>query len=281
MDAILLCMKKRGIRFFSKIEFPNTEVYRYYQKGPFLRMLHSRFKEFDNVLIMAHGSSNGIIMPTRDLNHEYITYISLDEANAFKNDFVCAISCDTANEFGRRCVEEGAVAYLGYEVEIGQLFSTANPNIIPNRISKLFDMIIKHIFIKELSQSYEKFLQEPISVQVLKEYFSYSVERRLSNLLEMSTEQVFEEYQIKIRPVDFRKYGAAIIVDTLSLLNEISRHLICIGDKNYIAAGFIKKRKTMGMENDAILAELKSNRFYIALEHEAYKQHLISTIKAS
>lgn len=71
MDAILLCMKKRGILFFRKIKFPTTNVVRFHAKNNFLGLLRSRCNEYDNVLIMAHGANHAILTTTTDLHRPY------------------------------------------------------------------------------------------------------------------------------------------------------------------------------------------------------------------
>lgn len=276
MDAILLCMKKKGIRFFKNIKFPNTDVVRFHKKDNFLGLLHSRTRLFDNVLLMAHGSNKGILTTTHDLNHQYTLYIDLSEAKSFKNDFVFAISCSTANEFGEKCVEEGAIAYLGYQVEIGCLFFSYSKenSSIPKRINTAVDIIIKRIFVQELSKAYEKFLTEPISVQLLKEKFSYSLEKRVSSILDKSVDQIYTEFGVKISDRDYKKYVASIVLNVLSYLDEVTERLICIGDSNYISSSYLEFRKLKGIGPEQLLIELERNPFFINLEHEPYKAYL-------
>ena len=189
MDAILLCMKKRGIRFFGRIKFPNTDIVRYYTKGEFLSHVRSRKFEYDNVLFMAHGAEDSIIIPVFRLQ-KYIRYITEEEADAFKNDFVFAVSCSTAKQFGRKCVEKGSIAYLGYEVQLGSLFSCTNENnrTFPKHVRKSIDLIVKHIFINALSSAYEEFLRNPISVKVLRERYAFLLEQSIAELSDMTVD---------------------------------------------------------------------------------------------
>lgn len=276
MDAILLCMKKSGIRFFKNIKFPNTKVTRFHAKKNFMGLLRARTRNFDNVLLMAHGSTNGILTTTLDPSHRYTTYISMEEASVFKNDFVFAVSCLTANEFGQRCVNEGAIAYLGYQVEIGCLFSSYSNDYtnVPKRINTAVDTIIKHIFIEELSRAYERFLRKPISVQVLKETFSFLLEKRIAQLLHMNVDQIYEEHNIKITKRDYQKYVVEIILRVLTYLDDIIQRLVCIGDSNYISSSYITYQKLDGVTSEMLSNELKHNRFFIALKHDAYKNFL-------
>lgn len=276
MDAILLCMKKSGIRFFKNIKFPNTEVIRFHAKDNFLGLLRSRTRDYDNVLLMAHGSNNAILTTTLDPNHHYTTYISANDANAFKNDFVFAVSCLTANEFGKRCVDVGAIAYLGYQVEIGCIFSSYSSeyNNMPKRICNAVDTIIKHIFLEELSCAYEEFLRTPISVQTLKERFSFLLEKRIAQLLNMDIEQLHDKYNISITERDYKKYVVEIVLRVLSYLDDILPRLICLGDSNYISSSYIAYQKRDGKPPKTISAELEENYFFNLLHHTEYKAFL-------
>jgi len=277
MDAILLCMKKKGIRFFSKITFPNTIVFKTYERNSFLKLLRSRKQFFDNVLIMAHGANNAILTTSRDPNKCYTTYIEKKDADAFKNNFVFAVSCLTANEFGKCCVaEKGCIAYLGYQVEIGCLFC-AGPgpkSNTPGSVITAVNTIVKHIFVSELSKSFEVFLKTPVSVQVLRQRFAFELEKRLSELLDMDADQVYSQYQIRIRERHYKAFAVDMILEVLSQLDNILPKLICIGDDNYISSSFIRYRIADGFSSSQISAELNSNPFFQRLAHTEYKKFL-------
>lgn len=276
MDAILLCMKKRGILFFRKIKFPTTDVVRFHAKDNFLGLLRARYNNYDNVLIMAHGANHAILTTTTDLCRPYTTYISEKDADAFKNDFVFAVSCLTANEFGRRCVERGSIAYLGYQVELGCLFSCdpGPKSNVPDSVITAVNTLVKHIFVEELSNAYEDFLKSPISVRVLKERFAFALEKRLAELTDMSVEQIYNRYFIKINDHHYKAYAVRMILDVLTMLNDILPRLICIGDENYISSSYIRFRKEAGFSSEEISNELEENTYFKNLAHEGYKLHL-------
>ena len=276
MDAILLCIKKRGIRFFSKISFPNTQVIRFHAKHNFMGLLRTRIHNFDNVLLMAHGSNKSILTTTNDLNHPYITYISADEVDSFKNDFVFAVSCSTANEFGKRCIEQGAIAYLGYQVELGCLFySYSSGNCtVPKRITSAVDTIIKHIFIEELSRAYEEFLLNPINVSILKERFSFLLEKRIARLSNMTPTELYAEYHVSFSERDIKKFVVDIVLRVLSYLDDILPRLVCLGDENYFSASYITYRKQKGVSTERISEELEMSKAFQSLSHIEYKEHL-------
>lgn len=260
----MLAMKKRGIRFFSKIKFNQTDVMRFYGKEGFIPYVRSRRLNYDNILLMAHGSSNAILTTNLNPHKPYDIYISEAETYAFKNDFVFAISCLTAREFGQKCVDDGAIAYLGYQVEIGPLFNSYSTSItnLPKRVSTALDTIIKHIFIQSLSIAFEEFLCNPISVSALKERFSYLVERDVSELLMVNVEQIYTKYNIKICERDYNNYLVALVLRVLSHLNEISSRLVCLGEENYISPTFIDHFFEKGKTVDEIFKSLTINEYY-------------------
>lgn len=276
MDAILLCMKKKGIRFFGSIRFPNTDIARFHEKTGFLGALRSRRSNYDNVLIMAHGYDDSILTTTRDPGHPYRRYIGCDDVGAFENNFIFAVSCLTANTFGKKCIERGSIAYLGYQVEISCLFS-ADPNpesCIPGSVITNISTLIKHVFIESLSKSYEEFLQNPISVNVLRMRFSFEVEKQLSMILGMTSKEIHQKYNIKLNERHHAAYTTNLILKTLEHLDEVLPRLVCIGDENYISSTFIRFRKEEGFSAEDILKELEQNRSFIDLQHEKYKAFL-------
>ncbi len=283
MDAILLCMKKRGIRFFSKIKLSNTEIIRFHRKENFLGLLRNRLGEYDNILIMAHGSKDGILTPTCSRGQlKYDLYITEKESHHFINNFVFAVSCSTANEFGRSCVTQGALAYLGYEIEIGKLFNSyldsQDYTGLPKNVSNSIDIIVKKIFIEQLSKAYERFIKEPISVKVLMELLSLSIEKEISLVYNMTVEELHNKYKVKIAKKHLKIFFPTMITKTLSFLNEMHDRFVCIGEINYISSTFIEYEKANGKASQEIKGELENNEFFKAIESKEYKDYLRSVV---
>lgn len=203
-------------------------------------------------------------------------FVNCAKSAALENDFVFAVSCLTANEFGKCCVEKGSIAYLGYQVEIGCLF-TSDPSPqsnVPDSIITAVNTLVKHIFIAELSKAYEEFLKTPISVRVLKERFAFAFEKRLAELLDMSTEQVYNKYSVKISERHYTAYAVKMILNVLAVLDDILPKLICIGDENYISSSYIRFRKEAGFSSNEISEELEANPYFQKLAHDEYKRYL-------
>lgn len=277
MDAILLCMKKRGIRFFSKIRFINTEVQKYHERDSFLIHLRNNKQEAENVMVIAHGSNKAILTTTRIPMPQYITYITVKDVDAFCNDFVFAVSCLTANEFGKKCVECGTRAYLGYQIEIGPFFnaSLSETSQVPKRIETAINTIVKHIFVESLAEAYEDFLSNPVSVNSLREYFSFLLEKRISTLLDINLDSIYTNYGIRIISRHYEKYITTIVLCVLSNLNDVLSKLICLGDGSYISPTFIKyylKR----MNVDQLIDLLKKNKDF--LNSSPYNQEKLLAI---
>jgi len=134
--------------------------------------------------------------------------------------------------------------------------------------------LVKHIFIEELSVAYEEFLKTPISVKVLKERFAFGFEKRLSELIDMSVEQIHQQYNIKISDRLFHIFAVQMILDVMSKLNDILPKLVCLGDENYISSSYIKYRKAAGYSKEEIAEELESNPYFKEIKHSEYKQYL-------
>lgn len=280
MDVIFLCMKKSGIRFFNKIKFSKIKCIKLHLKHPFLCILKRRKSEYDIVLIMAHGASGCILTTSRDLHQRYVTYIDKSETTDFINDFVFAVSCDTANEFGKESIKNGAIAYLGYQIKIAKLFCTKGPNI-PSRISSAFDTIIKHIFIEEISANIEAFVTEITTVKLLRDKLSFDIERRLYNLQEMNSQQIHELYGVKIDDKQLKKYMGPIMVKQLEFVDEVNRHFVCLGDGNYFYHGFITECLNRGQDRTSILERMCANEAYSSIDNVSYKEYLKNKIISS
>ena len=251
MELVQLCMKKRGIRFFAKIPkaFRSTSVsssYKSYNsKEGFLLELAKRENEYDVVLITAHGAESQIIIPITQYDSyrqehperrdaKYRTYISLDDTRFFKNDFVFAVSCLTAQEFGPVAVENGVIAYLGYDVIIENLFNV-NGVGMSSRVRDLYEKVVKQIFVEELVRAVIRFLNDMQSVLTLKQMFAFRLEKRLIEFFSMSADDVYEIYRIRIDKNIWKNNRQKLQIQQLNFLGEINRHLIIIGDPNYIS----------------------------------------------
>ena len=295
MKLIQLCMKKRGIRFFAKIPkgFNRTisigKYKCYYTKHGFLNELSRREKEYDMVLITAHGDKDKIIIPITQYdpyrlehpersNNGYRTYIPIKNARLFKNDFVFAVSCLTAQEFGPAVINNGGITYLGYEVLIERLFNVSDINM-SSRVRELYEIVIKRIFVHELVQAITKFLNDMQSVSLLKQWFALHLEKSLVAFFSMSAEEVYSIYGIGINKDVWDRNRQKLLVQQFNFLDEINRHLVIQGDPNYISLYGIENgckidEQTYGrLKNISFDNKDYENKFREELEHLVEVQH--------
>ena len=92
---------------------------------------------------------------------------------------------------------------------------------VPKRVSTAIDIIIKHIFIEELSRAYEEFLRNPINVRTLKERFSFLLEKRIAELTLFTPVEFYEHYGVKFSERDYKNFVVQLTLQVLSYLNEI------------------------------------------------------------
>ncbi len=258
MKLIQLYMKKQGIRFFAKIpkklngKLSGESYQYYYKKESFLAELARREDEYDMILITAHGAENSIIIPITQhdpyrqeyperSDHRYRTYISARETYFFKNDFVFAVSCLTAKELGPEVVKNGVIAYLGYDVIIQNLFDVSDV-CMSSRVRNLYTIAVKRIFVEELVLAITHFLEDMQNVLTLKQWFAFHLEKSLINFFQMSADEIYAVYGLKIDDGVWKKNRQKLQVQQLNFLDEINKHLTIVGDSKYISLYGIENR---------------------------------------
>lgn len=251
MELIQLCMKTRGIRFFAKIPkkvkyiLPSDKYKCFYKKEPFLAELAKRENEYDIILITSHGAEDSIIVPITQYdpyrqehpersNDNYKKYITINDTHFFRNNFVFAVSCLTAQEFGPEVVKKGVITYLGYDVLIQNLFNVSNI-CMSSRVRELYETVVKRIFVNELVQAITMFLNDMLNVSTLKQLFAFRLEKCLLEFFSMDANEVSDTYGLRIKQDIWNKNKQKLQVQQLNFLNEINRHLIIIGDPEYIS----------------------------------------------
>lgn len=276
MDLLHLCMKKPGFRFLNKLKFQDPIKYiKVHIKAPFFNILNRRSSNYDVVLITAHGSKDSILtVNSRDLNNQFRRYILLDDTRYFVNDFIFAVSCDTALEFGNESIKNGAIAYLGYSMKIDKLFS-CNPKNVPKRIVCGYNIIFKKIFREVLQDNLNVFLQYPTSVNIFKERLSFNLEQKLTQLFKLNSYDIHQKYGVKITESERNKYNAHIVMKQLEVINEIDKHFVCLGDANFFYHGTVvemcKRRGKAQTKN-----YISKLQFYNELSNQKYKQFVES-----
>ena len=276
MDLLHLSMKKPGIRFLNKLEFQAPINYvKVHVKTPFFNILDRRSSNYDVVLITAHGSKDSILtVNSRDLNNQFKRYIFLEDTRYFVNDFIFAVSCDTALEFGEKSIENGALTYLGYSMKIEKMFSCNHKNI-PKRIVHGYNIMFKKIFREALQDNLNIFLRYPTSVAMFKERLSFNIEQKLTQLFTLNPYDIHQKYGVKITEREINKYNAHIVMKQLEVINEIDKHFVCLGDANFFYHGTVVEMcKSHG--KDQTKKYISKLQFYKELSNQKYKQYVES-----
>lgn len=282
MKVIHLYTPKRGVRFYSKVKsiLQNSlhEVnYEYFtDKESFFAELGREENEYDIVLIFAHGAEDSIIIPRPywdALNHntQYQRYIHIEDTKKLIRDFVFSVACYTAMEFGPKAIENGALSYLGYDISIERIFYVEDLKI-SKKIRRFYELQIKKIFVEELTKSISMFIYEFHSVSMLKQNFSFRLEKRLIHLFNMTVQEIKKEYNYGIDESVWNKDKPKIKMLQLNFLNELSQHMIICGDPNYISIiGFSQGKK---LDKD-LIERLENTHF----ENKQYENEFQNWLK--
>ena len=246
MEILHFYTEKKGVRFLARSrkllsESLGSEWYLpYWEKPEFLSRLMKNRDEYDVAVITAHGSEDAILMPWPEAERErhrsaYQKIMDIKDTEKFRNDFVCAIACSTALEFGPRAIENGTLAYLGYEIVIQPLFQVSDLGI-SKKVRETCEMVMKKAFVEEFADAFQCFIREFQSVKVFRQNFSFRLEKRLIRFFRMGVDEIFEAYGCRVDEGTWRKNRPMVQLLQLNFLKEVNRHLVCLGDEGYISA---------------------------------------------
>lgn len=246
MEILHFYTAKKGVRFLVHtrnllLESLGSESYRYYwEKNSFLGRLNRNRDEYDVAVITAHGSDDAILMPRpiaeREYHHsDYIKIMEVEDTEKFRNDFVCAVACSTALEFGRKAIENGTLAYMGYEIIIQPLFQVSDRGI-SKKVRETCEMAIKKAFTEEFADAFQHFIKDFQSVKMFRQNFSFKLEKRIIRFFKMSADEIYKVYGYKVDEGIWRKNRPRVQLLQLNFLKEVNRHLVCLGDEEYISA---------------------------------------------
>lgn len=233
-------LRNPGIRFLSRTTkkmtglISDSEVIRLRNKNMLFKYLATNVSAYDVVLLTAHGSSDSILTNSRDLNKKFVRYIGEEETNGFSNKFIFAVSCQTANSFGKKCVENGANAYIGYNMMFGHLFNYSDVGV-PGRICKWYNTLFKRIYLEELRNSLEEMYTLPVTAQYTKEKFAFRLEKRLYSIQIDGFKKTCEKYSLNIPYKNYSKYFPSLILKQITEIRIINKSIVCLGDINYIS----------------------------------------------
>ena len=231
---------KAGVRFFKRISksLPSklkTTTYEGYRlKKDFLFTLKRREKNKDFVLITTHGSPGYLLLPTPREENAYKRYIAAEDLQGIQNDIIFAFSCETVLNFGQKLIDHGAVAYIGYDIQLPQTFTITGEWNIPRRLRKSVEMILKKILSENIAICVAKAINESMTVQELSSYFSFCLEKEIITFFNLSPDEVAERYNIIVNGRLWTAYSPILQIKQLEVIQDINTHMRCLGNSQCV-----------------------------------------------
>lgn len=284
MKVLHYCPHEREIRFFSLIKknlreelgniksiSDNQDIYiPFYEHKQFISKLHLRRKLPDVAIITAHGGHNSILKATRYENYEKV--IDLSQTTLFQNDFVFALSCSTAKNFGPSSIQNNAFTYIGFDDYIGQVFQIKSDKY--KRLYRNITLMIRNIYMNSFTLEFSKFLKECMTADEFIQSFSYRINFEILKLYKMPIDDMNKKYNVKFLDKDDKVIKQTIKLELISKFDYFSKKMKVLGEENYIPWFFIKDQTSEKLHEVLIKSDKidkKNNRYKIFLQSEIYK----------
>lgn len=247
----------------------------YNSPSQFISKLDSSVEQYDIILITAHGNEDSIIVPRPEKQRAekyYRKVIRLEQADSFKNNLVVTFACYTAQEFGPELVNKGAQAYLGFHKEIGGLIAVRNIHIA-KQVRYYSQIVLKKILSETIVDSIYDFITKFQTVEVFRQNFSFKLEKRIIQVMDMNLDALNSRYDVHIRPEDWKKWRAELIAYQLDVLGDVLSSMECLGDKGFIPY--------IGFDIvDSLSEEQKDRLEHCIFNDKKYEKEFISKLKA-
>ena len=229
---------KAGVRFFKRISksLPSKLNATPYQGCKLKKdfMLRQREMDKDFVLITTHGSPGYLLLPTPRGENAYKPYIAAEDLQGIQNDIVFAFSCETVLNFGKKLIDRGALAYIGYDIQLPQTFTITGEWNIPRRLRKSVEMILKKILSENIAICVAKAINDSMTVQELASYFSFCLEKEIISFFDLLPDEVAERYNIVVDRRLWDAYSPILQIKQLEVIQDVNTHLKCLGDPQCI-----------------------------------------------
>ena len=274
MAVLQFYKKSNGIRFY------NSELKRLKKSvhadtyiscsdsRRFLDILNNRLDNYDVVIIVAHGSKNSILAVQPEFkraNGLYIHDIGIESVSAFKNDFVLAVACYTAKQFGPRAIDEGALAYLGYDESIEPLYKINIKKNVSFKVKELYETEIKKVFSEEICSAFVAFVGELQTAEELRANIQFRINKRIRAIFRLTQNELVKKYGWR-QAKKIRKYRPIIEMTQIEVLKKLESQLVLLGDPNYIPINIKKPPCKITEEKkkhlDSVLFENKQYESY-------------------
>lgn len=248
MKVLHYVPKERGIRFFRATRRILREKYKenisisdeknfynnFFNSKDFLDFLSCRAEYSDIVLIMAHGYKDSIL---KVVKNKYERDITMDQTKLFKNKFVFAISCFTAEKFGPAAIDNDALVYIGFDDSIESFFEIDDKKY--KKLSEKLEVIIKKIYTRSFIQEFNRFIKECYTANEFFKYLSLRIDKEISKLAKMSYKDLNEMFSVNIKDSYSERVKKMIKLEIINRADEINEKMKILGEKNYIPWFFI------------------------------------------
>lgn len=271
MKIIQYFPDSRGTKFLKKFQKELAseygETYEFYNKSPELfYSLESRFHSTDLILITAHGTSEFI---EGELEKGEIVKITADDFYRFRNSFVFAFSCSTADLGEIICEESNVISYLGFNDVVNLQVKTSRGQFV-TEISN----ILRQIYNDTLIESFVTFTQKNYSIGQLAQLISLNLKKYYVRLLAMKSEDIIVKFSIPRKVAFNNEFTKCLHADLLTTIDAVRQRVTVYGEKNFIPWSFITT------ENQIVLNNLfsKVNDSDFSEKNIYYKKFLLGYI---
>jgi len=237
MKVIQYFPDSKGTRFLKQFQKSMATIYdddyEFFNKsGDLFKSLENRINSTDLILITAHGTPEYI---EGELEKGEPIKINMGEFHRFRNSFVFAFSCSTADLGEVICEESDVLSYLGFNDIVNLKVKTSQ-----GKYEKEFSNILRQIYNDTLIESFTTFTQQNYTVSQLANLISLNLKRCYVKLLAMKPEEIVKKYLISKRVANNKEFIKCLHADLLTTIDAVRERITIYGERDFIPWYFIK-----------------------------------------
>jgi hypothetical protein len=233
----------------------------------FIQTLNSRLTSPDIVIITSHGSDDSLLSLRRG---RMIRVMRKSQTRFFKHNFIVAIACQTANEFGPEAIRESAQTYVGFNDFIQCDFEFDSSK--NGKLNSILEVIFKKVYQDSFNHSLEKFIKQCWTSNEFVQNWEIDFKRKVRQTGKMNLEEIRTEYSVPVTEKYEEQIKTLIKLEFISKYNTLNEKLVLLGDPNYIPWYYIYNLDEMELKR--ILGKVEN----ILDENNYYKYFLKSLI---
>jgi hypothetical protein len=223
----------------------------------FLKQLQDRRNDNDIILITAHGDEKSIVGESIRGQDQLLPFESLSD---LKNSFVFAFSCSTAKLGERICEEHEAISYLGFNDDIALVVKS-------DSYQTELSIILKQIYIKALTNSFNRFLKIGLQVKQFALTISKNLVEEHAKIIRMSSEEMIQTFKISRRVGENKLFRLKLQNELLNTINTVSDRIEISGEGWFVPWYYIdqvplKQLEKLQCELKKAKVENEAHRFY-------------------